>query len=132
MPSNKILIALFVIIAGILIAVATTTSSSTIYSPKDIILLSKDKSRVRIVGKVVAESIVYITDPNFTLTFYLKDREQSNPASKVKVIYKGIKPDMFAAERDVLVDGDYKSGEVQAVSLLTQCPSKYEPVAPTQ
>jgi cytochrome c-type biogenesis protein CcmE len=48
----------------------------------------------------------------------------------VPVVYQGLKPDMFAAGRDVLIDGDYVGGVIKAAKLQTQCPSKYEPVAP--
>ena len=37
---------------------------------------------------------------------------------------------MFTAGRDVIIDGEYKDGVLQAQKLLTQCPSKYEPPSP--
>jgi cytochrome c-type biogenesis protein CcmE len=42
------------------------------------------------------------------------------------VRYNGILPDMFAAGRDVIVEGRVESGVFQAKALLTTCPSKYE------
>jgi len=37
---------------------------------------------------------------------------------------------MFAAGRDVIIQGDYIGGVLKANNLVTQCPSKYEPAAP--
>jgi cytochrome c-type biogenesis protein CcmE len=46
------------------------------------------------------------------------------------VVFENLKPDMFAAGRDVLIDGDYVGGVIRAAKLQTQCPSKYEPALP--
>jgi hypothetical protein len=57
----------------------------------------------------------------------------SDPAgggSVVPVEYRNLKPDMFQAGRDVLIDGDFKGGRIVAAKLQTQCPSKYEPAMP--
>jgi cytochrome c-type biogenesis protein CcmE len=42
------------------------------------------------------------------------------------VRYNGILPDMFAADRDVIVEGKVENGVFHARTLLTTCPSKYE------
>jgi cytochrome c-type biogenesis protein CcmE len=42
------------------------------------------------------------------------------------VRYNGILPDMFAAGRDVIVEGRVENGVFHAKALLTTCPSKYE------
>ncbi|MBY0278037.1 cytochrome c maturation protein CcmE [Candidatus Binatia bacterium] len=44
----------------------------------------------------------------------------------VPVRYNGILPDMFAADRDVIVEGKVENGVFHAKTLLTACPSKYE------
>ena len=46
------------------------------------------------------------------------------------VRYNGILPDMFAAGRDVIVEGRVESGVFHANNLLTTCPSKYEAGVP--
>ena len=51
-------------------------------------------------------------------------------ATTVAVEYRNLKPDMFQAGRDVLIDGDFKGGTIVAAKLQTQCPSKYEPALP--
>ena len=50
----------------------------------------------------------------------------------IPVTYKKLKPDMFAAGRDVIIDGNFINGKVEALNLLTQCPSKYEPPNATE
>jgi cytochrome c-type biogenesis protein CcmE len=45
------------------------------------------------------------------------------------VAYRGILPDMFAAGREVVVEGRYGDGALAARQILTSCPSKYEPTA---
>jgi len=50
--------------------------------------------------------------------------------SMVAVVYRGLRPDMFSAGRDVIIDGSFEGGSVVANTLLTQCPSKYEAPSP--
>jgi cytochrome c-type biogenesis protein CcmE len=49
----------------------------------------------------------------------------------VPVAYRGILPDMFAAGREVVVEGRYGDGSLAARQILTSCPSKYEPAGET-
>ena len=44
----------------------------------------------------------------------------------LRVRYNGILPDMFAEGRDVIVEGTVANGVMEADTLLTTCPSKYE------
>lgn len=52
------------------------------------------------------------------------------PAVTLPVKYNGVLPDMFAAGRDVIVEGKVQSGVFHANTLLTTCPSKYEADVP--
>jgi cytochrome c-type biogenesis protein CcmE len=45
----------------------------------------------------------------------------------VVVAYTGVVPDMFAEGRDVIIEGRYVDGTLQAQTIMTSCPSKYEP-----
>jgi cytochrome c-type biogenesis protein CcmE len=47
----------------------------------------------------------------------------------VTVLYKGTVPDLFKTGRDVVVDGRLRNGVFIAVpdTLVTKCPSKYQP-----
>lgn len=118
----------FVVIGSLLVYQATQGTSSLIVAPKELFdNPTKDRKRIRVAGKVV-DPIKYQTEPSFELTFLVSDPE--SPTAVVPVIYKNLKPDMFAAGRDVLIDGDFRNGTLEAMKLLTQCPSKYEPPSP--
>jgi cytochrome c-type biogenesis protein CcmE len=59
--------------------------------------------------------------------------EDGTPAteSPVAVQFNGILPDMFAEGRDVIVEGVYSDDDTfTADTIMTSCPSKYEPEVP--
>jgi cytochrome c-type biogenesis protein CcmE len=116
---------------------ATTESRATVLIPSQIVsgdIRGADLSRIRVGGKVSADPIQYEVSPAFVLKFSIhnpgKDLSEQNHSQTIPVVYQGIKPDMFTAGRDVIIDGEYKDGVLQAQKLLTQCPSKYEPPSP--
>ena len=81
---------------------------------------------LRVAGRVQAGSIDYDAK-SLRLRFHLaafSDANQQEPS--VPVSFTGIKPDMFADGRDVIVEGRYTSGVLEASQVLTSCPSKYE------
>ena len=53
--------------------------------------------------------------------------EVPNASETVAVEYTGVVPDMFAEGRDVIIEGEYSGGVLHAKSVMTSCPSKYEP-----
>ena len=78
---------------------------------------------LRVSGQVGAKSIDW-NPATLDLKFRLVNPEQSDG---VLVAYNGVLPDMFADERDVIVEGVYgRDGAFHARTLLTSCPSKYE------
>jgi cytochrome c-type biogenesis protein CcmE len=90
---------------------------------------------VRVAGRVKSGSVEY--DPRtLHLRFEMGEFEEegayagaaapSQGALYVPVAFTGIKPDMFAEGRDVIVEGHYAEGTLQADKVLTSCPSKYE------
>ena len=84
---------------------------------------------VRVAGRVQAGSIRW--DPkDLRFSFVLgpfKDGASDHPAG-VPVHYQGILPDMFAEGRDVIVEGRYDAeSALAAKTIMTSCPSKYEP-----
>jgi cytochrome c-type biogenesis protein CcmE len=81
---------------------------------------------VRVAGKVGADSVDW-NSSTLDLHFRLASFEGDDG---VAVTYNGILPDMFAEGRDVIVEGTYASGTLQAHTLLTSCPSKYEAEVP--
>jgi cytochrome c-type biogenesis protein CcmE len=119
----------FLVIGGLLVYQATQGTSSLIFSPKELVEKGNNISlqRIRVAGKV-SDPIEYKTEPNIELTFLVSD--PTTATSSLPVIYRNLKPDMFAAGRDVLIDGDFDNGRIVAAKLLTQCPSKYEPPSP--
>ena len=93
---------------------------------------------LRVAGRVEAGSIEW--DPSsLTLRFAmtqppandggLKPVAISAGAAAFSVICRGEpKPDMFAAGRDVIVEGQLTpAGTIEARQVLTSCPSKYSP-----
>ncbi|NPA80005.1 MAG: cytochrome c maturation protein CcmE [Thermotogae bacterium] len=56
-----------------------------------------------------------------SVSFVIEER-----GKRVKVSYTGAIPDAFAVGTPVVVEGRYAGGEVEASTLLTKCPSKYE------
>jgi cytochrome c-type biogenesis protein CcmE len=81
---------------------------------------------LRVAGRVQPGSIDYDAT-----TLHLRFRlaafsDASRPEVSVPVSFTGIKPDMFADGRDVIVEGRYTSGVLEANQVLTSCPSKYE------
>lgn len=90
---------------------------------------------VRVAGRVQAGTINW--DPkDLRLSFSLgsfKEGETLASGSGVLVRYQGILPDMFAEGRDVIVEGRYRPADVlEAKTIMTSCPSKYEPAADEQ
>ncbi len=123
------LVSLFIVVGAALIYSSTAGTSSLVLMPSELVAKAeaKDLRRIRIGGRVV-DPISYQTEPTMVLRFSVKDPKGG--AQIVPVVYEGLKPDMFAAGRDVLIDGDFVGGTVRAAKLQTQCPSKYEPAVP--
>jgi len=84
---------------------------------------------IRVAGRVQTGSIDW--DPKtLQLSFVLgpieKDSEMAQTTG-VPVHYQGILPDMFAEDRDVIVEGRSDGNVLTATTIMTSCPSKYEP-----
>lgn len=75
-------------------------------------------------AKEAAENAVAHSGGTQTRTGTTTDAEAA--LISVPVRYNGILPDMFAADRDVIVEGKVENGVFHAKTLLTTCPSKYE------
>ena len=85
---------------------------------------------VRVAGRVRAGSLEKTTSAKGTeMTFSIGDFEPEGEAPKgeaMPVAYTGVVPDMFAEGRDVIIEGRYVEGVLQAKTIMTSCPSKYE------
>jgi len=114
---------------------ATREGSSPVLTPSELSQHSEDIQRLRVAGRVAALPVDYQLQPDIKLKFSIinaeADEEPGAKFASVPVVYRGLKPDMFATGRDVIIDGEFVGGTVIASSLLTQCPSKYEAPHPT-
>jgi cytochrome c-type biogenesis protein CcmE len=82
---------------------------------------AKQEHSYRRAGRVKPDSIVRDLE-NVTLKFTLAGSEAELP-----VQYKGVVPDNFADEREVVVEGRLSAaGVFEADTLLTKCESKYQ------
>jgi len=81
-------------------------------------------STVRIAGKVAPGSMKWDAETR-DLEFTVID--MAGQPGEVRVHYTGLLPDMFAEDRNVVVEGPYtKASPFEARAVLTSCPSKYQ------
>lgn len=79
---------------------------------------------VRIAGKVAPGSMKWNAETR-DLEFTIVDT--AGAPGDVRVHYSGLLPDMFAEERDVVVEGPWTAARpFEAKAVLTSCPSKYQ------
>src|SRR5262245_1964464 len=106
--------------------------SSTYYFTIDEFLPRKQEligQGVRVAGRVTPGSLTKQTSAKGTaMTFAIGEfkGEAEKGAETLPVAFTGIVPDMFAEGRDVIVEGHYVNGTLQAQQIMTSCPSKYE------
>ena len=123
--------------------------TSTYYLTIEEFLLQKEamaNEGIRIAGRVQKGSIDWNPkDLNLTFTmvaFKEEGSERGKTATPIATLqhdeqleglaihYQGIVPDMFAEDRDVIVEGEYIPGVngdvLEATAVMTTCPSKYE------
>ena len=89
---------------------------------------------VRLGARVAPGKIAYETSPNFLVKFDVVDPPASDESldsgdtvAPLPVEYRGVRPDTLQIGRDVILEGVVENGVFMASSLMTQCPSKYEP-----
>jgi cytochrome c-type biogenesis protein CcmE len=86
---------------------------------------------VRVAGRVNEGSLQKQTSAKGTeMTFTIGDfagPDRVPVEGTLAVAYTGVVPDMFAEGRDVIIEGRYVDGTLQAHTVMTSCPSKYEP-----
>lgn len=125
------LIAGAIVLVGLLMFQASTTGLSQVLLPSDLAeLQGQTRKRLRVAGRVADNEIRYEVEPSFLLAFSIQDPGVESLSTPVAVEYSGIKPDMFAVGRDVILDGTWKADTFVASKLMTQCPSKYEAPLP--
>ena len=83
--------------------------------------------KVRVTGIVDGDTIEW-DERNLDLRFDIVDE-----SGRLVITYHGIRPDMFQAEAEAVVEGSLTNGDVfEASNLLLKCPSKYEESATAQ
>ena len=130
----------FVIGAGLLVAsigylmVAGLQTSSTYYFTLAEFLPRQHElagQGVRVAGRVTAGSLRKQTSAKGTdMQFAIGDFAGENRVpveGTVPVVYNGVVPDMFGEGRDVIIEGKLVDGTLHAQTIMTSCPSKYEP-----
>src|ERR687893_361307 len=80
----------------------------------------------KVTGKVVPGTIRRSGgEDGQTLRFRVRDRDGT---VSIPVVYKGVVPDPFRDNREIIVEGEMKEGTLVAKrdSLVTKCPSKFK------
>ncbi|MGH7960887.1 MAG: cytochrome c maturation protein CcmE, partial [Candidatus Binatia bacterium] len=134
MKKRKFLFGVLLIVGAVGYLIYTgIRETSTYYFTIEEFLLKREamaNEGVRVAGQVQAGSINW-NPKDLRLSFLLgpfKKGETADHTTGVPVRYQGILPDMFAEGRDVIVEGRYDAGStLTATTIMTSCPSKYEP-----
>ena len=127
---NKFIIVVVVVALsmGWLVFTAIGASAKPVVTVKELISASEPRSSVRLGARIANGHIKYETEPEFLLSFHVRDIVADG--NELEVRYYGIMPDTFQEGRDVILEGDYNGDYLVATHLMTQCPSKYEPPKP--
>tara|TARA_B100002003_G_C13845135_1_gene414547 strand:- start:117 stop:530 length:414 start_codon:yes stop_codon:yes gene_type:complete len=121
----KFTTASLVIVTAIIYLIYTGVSQTSVYFFTVSELINKKNTipdeGVRVNGTVVPGSIDK-DNSNLKVNFEITDSKKN-----LLVYYEGIIPDMFKENIDVVVEGTVdQKGNLNANTLLTACPSKYE------
>jgi cytochrome c-type biogenesis protein CcmE len=127
----KLFTAVFIVVGvlGVLIWSASSSTAKRVVTVAEILERGTLVDAVQLGARVVEGSrIEFLTEPENTVRFDVTDI--TDPGPSIKVVYHGMMPDTLKPGRDVILQGTYNGGNFEANSLLTQCPSKYEPPKP--
>lgn len=118
-------IPLAVVLAGLVYLIVTAVSSSTMFYLTVDEALARGRSvwgrPLRVSGVVEDRSIVWDAR-NLVLTFAIRESGPAMPA-----VYRGPRPDNFAAGAKVILEGRINpQGVFEASKLMMTCPSRYE------
>lgn len=114
----------------VLIYSAVSESAKAVVTVEELVEEGSERARIRLGARVSEEEIMYTSQPQRTVSFTVRDIE--GEGNLVPVVYEGAMPDTLKNGRDVILEGDFVDGTFVATSLMTQCPSKYEPPLPGQ
>ncbi|MEC1742798.1 cytochrome c maturation protein CcmE [Schinkia azotoformans] len=118
---------LIIIVIGTL-SVFGMSQASTFYLTVDEYFEQKDDLNgkpFKLSGKIVGSSVQY-DQQNLELRFEAKGES----GKTVQISYKGVQPDNFIDDWEVIIEGmENEEGVIEASELLIKCPSKYEAAA---
>lgn len=118
----RFLVGFVVILGAVGFLVARGAKDAMVYYITVTELVQKDRgadlSGLRVKGNVVPGSIEH---GDLVLRF-----EISDGVTAVPVTYRGIVPDTFGENGEVVVEGALAGGQFEADFLMAKCPSKYE------
>ncbi len=121
---RRLTIAVVVILLAIGYLVFSGIKSTTVYyltvSELHAQKASLQGQPVRVAGKVVDGSIVRDTT-DMTVRFMIYD-----DGGRLPVVHKGLVPDIFGEQVEVVVEGVYTGNEFHSTTLLAKCPSRFE------
>ena len=117
---------IFVLGLGYLIYSGASDNSAYFLNVSEALAMQPGKlGQARLFGKA-AEQGMTLREDSLGARFKLEDKDDA--AKTVWVSYQGVVPDTFKPGVEVIVEGavDPVSGDFQAASLITKCPSKYQ------
>jgi cytochrome c-type biogenesis protein CcmE len=80
--------------------------------------------RIRLCGTVMEEDL-QVRQAQLLANFYIRGQDK-----KLRVVYKGVVPDLFKAGSEIVIEGKMDAeGVFQSDLLMTKCASKYEDMA---
>jgi cytochrome c-type biogenesis protein CcmE len=124
---RKLLIVGVVVLLAVLYLVYTATQSGAVYylTVGELRASGPLTRPVRVSGNVVDGSV---QRDGATVRFAVADE-----AGQLPVVYRGVVPDIFGPEVQVVVEGRYGAdGVFQAQQLLAKCPSKFAAAGPPE
>ena len=156
MQRTKFLLGGLLILAAVVYLIASSTQANAEYFMTIDELKAEANGAVgkslRLSGAVVGDSIVYDAQ-TLTLTFDVAHVPGDNAVieaqgglaevlyqavndptrARIKVVYKGVKPDLLRGEAQAIMTGHVEAdGIFYADELLLKCPTRYEEAVPEQ
>ena len=126
--NKKLLLAIAIVVGAIALLMGTSLRGAlTYYQTVDEIKAQGAQAygeRVRVGGRVLGGTIQKDAANNLSFVIY-----HNSPSDTLPVRYKGIVPDIFADETDVIVEGRWNTdGNFYATNLLSQHPPEFKVV----
>lgn len=122
-------IGIVVIALCVLMVSAVRDTKKAVVTVAELVDQGVDRSRIRLGARVAGTKIEVKSEPVRLVRFMVEDPGQEGGPS-IPIEYEGAMPDTLQIGRDVILEGSYLSASFKASSLMTQCPSKYEPPIP--